>query len=216
MSRHRLIFASFAFFLLYATAHFRNTEAQSCNPSGSIRGRTPPPGQCNDENDSECCKKGQFYPTYTCSPRVSQRTKATLTLNSFEAGGDGGAESECDNKFHPNTAPVVALSTGWYNRGKRCLDYITIYGNGNSVKAMVVDECDSTMGCDSEHDFQPPCANNIVDASKAVWEALGVDEDGDDWGMMDIYWSDASTKRCQNESVRGEDLSFGGARPSTV
>ncbi|KHN42207.1 Putative ripening-related protein 2 [Glycine soja] len=32
--------------------------------------------------------------------------------------------------------------------------------------------CDSTKGCDADHDYQPPCANNIVDASKAVWEAL--------------------------------------------
>jgi hypothetical protein len=37
---------------------------------------------------------------------------------------------------------------------------------------MVVDECDSTMGCDPDHDCQPPCANNIVDASKAGWEGL--------------------------------------------
>ena len=49
-------------------------------------------------------------------------------------------------------------------------------------------ECDSTMGCDSDHDYQPPCENNIVDASKAVWKALGVP--GSDWGGMDIYWSD--------------------------
>jgi hypothetical protein len=84
---------------------------------------------------------------------------------------------------------VVALSTGWYNHGNRCLNFINIHGNGKSVKAMVVDECDSTMGCDSDHDYQPPCANNIVDASKAVWKALGVPES--DWGGMDIYWSDA-------------------------
>ncbi|CAM8889490.1 unnamed protein product [Rhodiola kirilowii] len=112
-----------------------------------------------------------------------------LPSTALRQAGDGGAPSECDDKFHPDTSPVVALSTGWYSRGKRCLDYITIYGNGNSVKAMVVDECDSTMGCDSDHDFQPPCPNNIVDASKAVWKALGVDEG--DWGELDIYWSDA-------------------------
>ncbi|KAK6804522.1 hypothetical protein RDI58_002306 [Solanum bulbocastanum] len=68
---------------------------------------------------------------------------------------------------------VVALSTGWYSGGDRCLNYITVRANGRSVKAKVVDECDSTMGCDDEHDYQPPCPNNIVDASKAVWEALG-------------------------------------------
>ncbi|KAI3743833.1 hypothetical protein L1987_56900 [Smallanthus sonchifolius] len=54
-------------------------------------------------------------------------------------------------------------------------------------KAMVVDECDSTMGCDADHDYQPPCPNNIVDASKAVWKALGVSKDN--WGDLDITWS---------------------------
>ncbi|CAK9164961.1 unnamed protein product, partial [Ilex paraguariensis] len=59
---------------------------------------------------------------------------------------------------------------------------ITIHGNGKSVKAMVVDECDSTMGCDVDHAYQPPCANNIVDASAVVWSALGVpDSEGGGW-----------------------------------
>ncbi|KAJ4824898.1 hypothetical protein Tsubulata_007211 [Turnera subulata] len=38
------------------------------------------------------------------------------------------------------------------------------------------------MGCDSDHDYQPPCPNNIVDDSKAVWKALGVPES--DWGKF--------------------------------
>ncbi|KAL9396904.1 hypothetical protein Peur_011157 [Populus x canadensis] len=164
-------------------------EAQQCRPSGQIRGTNPPPDQCNQENDSDCCKDGKYYTTYKCSPLVSSHTKATLTLNSFEGGGDGGAPSECDNQYHSDDTPVVALSTGWYNHGSRCFNYVNIHGNGKSVKAMVVDECDSTMGCDSDHDYQPPCANNIVDASQAVWKALGVPESH--WGEMDIYWSDA-------------------------
>ncbi|KAJ4824895.1 hypothetical protein Tsubulata_007207, partial [Turnera subulata] len=106
------------------------------------------------------------------------RTKATLTLNNFEKGGDGGAPSECDNQYHSDDTPVVALSTGWFNHSSRCLNFINIYGNGKSVKAM-----------DSDHDYQAPCPNNIVDASKAVWKALGVP--GSDWGELDIYWSDA-------------------------
>ncbi|KAL6290263.1 hypothetical protein ACE6H2_007773 [Prunus campanulata] len=191
-----------------------------------------------------------MYPTYTCSPPLSGSTKAYLTLNSFEAGGDGGGPSECDNKYHNDNTPVVALSTGWYsnggrchnnitisangrsvvamvvdecdstegcgdgggpsecdnkyhndntpvvalstgwyNNGGRCHNNITISANGRSVVAMVVDECDSTEGCDADHDYQPPCPNNIVDASKAVWKALGVPEDN--WGGLDITWSDA-------------------------
>ncbi|KAM7261138.1 hypothetical protein ACFE04_026613 [Oxalis oulophora] len=164
---------------------------QTCNPSGNIRGRKAPQGQCNKENDSDCCSPGKLYPIYRCSPSVSGHTKATLTINSFAKGGDGGGPSECDNQYHPDNEPVVALSTGWYNGGSRCLKYVNVYGNGNSVKAKVVDECDSTMGCDYDHDYQPPCANNIVDASKAVWKALGVSENSNDWGYMDIYWSDA-------------------------
>ncbi|KAI3827025.1 hypothetical protein L1987_01087 [Smallanthus sonchifolius] len=164
-------------------------HAQTCNPSGSILGTEPPSGKCNTENNSDCCEEGTSYTTYTCSPPVSSSTTATLTLNSFEKGGDGGSESACDTSFHSNEEALVALSTGWYNDGSRCDKFITINGNGQSVQALVVDECDSRNGCDEEHAYQPPCRNNIVDASKAVWEALGVSEDNR--GELDITWSDA-------------------------
>ncbi|CAA2984240.1 Hypothetical predicted protein [Olea europaea subsp. europaea] len=177
------------FVVLFLATHFSEARLQGCKPSGNIIGKKPPPGQCNQENDSDCCKQGKSYPTYKCSPPVSGSTKAVLTINSFEKGGDGGAPSECDNKYHSDNTPVVALSTGWYSGGSRCLNNITVSANGRSVTAMVVDECDSTMGCDDDHDYQPPCPNNIVDASKAVWKALGVPEDN--WGDLDITWSDA-------------------------
>ena len=166
-----------------------SVEAGTCKPSGKFRGRKPPPKRCNMENNSDCCVQGKNYTTYKCSPLVSRRTKATLTINSFEKGGDGGGPSACDNKFHSNNIPVVALSTGWFNNKQRCLNNITIYANRRKVNAMVIDECDSTQGCDAEHDFQPPCKNNIVDASKAVWKALAVPERN--WGLLGIYWSDA-------------------------
>ncbi|TYH38724.1 hypothetical protein ES332_D12G129500v1 [Gossypium tomentosum] len=177
----------FICFVLIITDCFA-VEADTCKPSGKLKGKKPPPGKCNQENDSDCCIEGKFYTTYKCSPPVSSHTKAKLTINSFEPGGDGGGRSECDNHYHSDDDPVVALSTGWFNHKKRCSKYINIHGNGKSVKAKVVDECDSTMGCDSVHDYQPPCPNNIVDASKAVWKALGVPKD--DWGEMNIYWSD--------------------------
>ncbi|XP_071726356.1 uncharacterized protein [Rutidosis leptorrhynchoides] len=191
---------SFCFHLFLAlliTSSFK-INAQTCKPSGSIRGIKPPPGQCNRENDSNCCKQGKLYTTYTCSPSDTSDTKATLTINSFQKGGDGGGPSECDNQYHNDDTPVVALSTGWYEGGDRCHKYITINGNGRSVKAMVVDECDSTMGCDSDHDYQPPCPNNIVDASKAVWKALGVSENN--WGNLDITWSECCKP---SGSIRG-------------
>ncbi|KAJ0102883.1 hypothetical protein Patl1_03741 [Pistacia atlantica] len=40
--------------------------------------------------------------------------------------------------------------------------------------AKVVDECDSVNGCDHDHDYPPPCSNDIVDGSDAVWHALGL------------------------------------------
>ncbi|KAJ6872800.1 ripening-related protein 1 [Populus alba x Populus x berolinensis] len=106
-------------------------------------------------------------------------------MNSFEAGGDGGGPSECDKQYHSDDTPVVALSTGWFDHKSRCHNNITITANGRSVAAMVVDECDSTMGCDEVHDYQPPFDNNIVDASKVVWKALGVPEDN--WGWIELH-----------------------------
>ncbi|KAK8356070.1 hypothetical protein V6Z12_A05G331700 [Gossypium hirsutum] len=144
------VICSTVFPLLCILLLFLSVEAQTCSPSGKIKGKTPPPGQCNQENDFDCCKDGKC------------QTKATLTLNSFERDGDGGAPSECDNQYHSDDDPVVALSTRWYNNGKRCLNYINIHGNGKSVRAKVVDE--------------------------SVWKALGVPENN--WGGMDIYWTD--------------------------
>jgi len=166
-------------------------EAQQCRPSGRLLGKKPPKGQCNRGNNSDCCENGKHYATYKCSPPVSKATKATLTINSFQKNGDGGSPSECDGKFHSDRTPVVALSTGWFSSKKRCNREIIIRGNGRSVKAKVVDECDSTVGCDKAHDFQPPCPNNIVDASEAVWNALGVNKNDGRRGQMAVTWSDA-------------------------
>ncbi|GJS63712.1 putative RlpA-like double-psi beta-barrel domain-containing protein [Tanacetum coccineum] len=107
------------------------------------------------------------------------RIKATMTINGFEKGGSGGGPSKCDGKYHSDNTPVVALSTQWYNHGKRCEKFINIYYKDRSVKAKVVDECDSARGCD----------NDIVDASKAVWNALRVPKS--QWYETKVTWSDA-------------------------
>jgi len=181
--------ASFLFLVFMIITNLLHSKAQQCRPSGRIKGEKAPSGQCNQENDSDCCVQGKMYTAYKCSPSVSTHTKAFLTLNSFQKGGDGGGPSACDNQYHSDDTPVVALSTGWFNNKSRCLNKIKISANGRSVVATVVDECDSRAGCDKEHDYQPPCNNNIVDASKAVWKALGVPHD--QWGGLDITWSDA-------------------------
>ncbi|XP_060969964.1 putative ripening-related protein 1 [Cannabis sativa] len=162
--------------------------ASKCRPSGRIKGKKLPPGECME--DDLCCVEGRMYKVYECSPSVTAHTKAYMTINSFEGGGDGGAPAKCDNRYYSDDTPVVALSTGWYEGGSRCLKNVTIRApSGRSVEAMVVDECDSSVGCGKDEDYQPPCANNVVDASKAVWKALGVPPR--DWGDLDITWSDA-------------------------
>ncbi|KAL8495277.1 hypothetical protein ACS0TY_019431 [Phlomoides rotata] len=187
MRNQNVPFLIFILFSVVVTLSLK-VEAKPCVPSGKVKGKKPPKDQCNRAHDSDCCEQGKSYDVYKCSPKVSARTKAVLTLNGFEKGGDGGGPSECDGKFHSDNTPVVALSTGWFNNMKRCFQNITIHGNGKSVKAMVVDECDSTQGCDRNHDYQPPCTNNIVDASEAVWRALGVPKK--QWGLMKIHWSE--------------------------
>ncbi|CAL4934071.1 unnamed protein product [Urochloa decumbens] len=126
---------------------------QTCQPSGSIPGRS---GDCNPENGSECCKDGQRYTTYACSPRPPHAQQ---------------------------------LRRGRRRRRSRCRKHIVIRATskGRTVRALVVDECDSTVGCDKEHNLEPPCRNNIVDGSPAVWDALGLNKDD---GQAQITWSD--------------------------
>ncbi|MCO5598869.1 hypothetical protein L7F22_052968 [Adiantum nelumboides] len=140
-------------------------------------------------NSDNCCKTHSCH-KLDCSPAVTRNTPAILTVNDFSRGGDGGGPSECDGKYHSNKKRVVALSTGWYKQGSRCGKTIHIHGNGRSTSATVVDECDSRHGCDSEHAGQPPCPNNVVDVSDAVWKALGVSKSDDRYGFMDITWHD--------------------------
>lgn len=46
---------------------------------------------------------------------------------------------------------------------------LTYMGTGKLLKL--------TMGCDGGHSYQPRCVNYIINASGAVWEALGVPTD---------------------------------------
>ncbi|XP_024517101.1 putative ripening-related protein 1 [Selaginella moellendorffii] len=157
-----------------------------CRASGFLHAPKSSKG-CKD-----CCQVGKSYPQFKCSPPVTKFTKAILTVNDFQPGGDGGGASECDSKFHSNNDLVVALSTGWFAKGKRCGRFVIIHApSGKSVRARVVDECDSLRGCDAEHGFYPPCQPNLVDASPSVWRALGVSKNSDKFGWMDITWSDA-------------------------
>ena len=107
-------------------------------------------------------------------------TSAVMTVNGFQRGEEGGGPSECDGQYHNDKDNLVALSTRWYENGHRCHKKIRITSvhNGRSVEATVVDECDSRRGC----------KDNIVDTSKAVWEALGLNTN---IGEVPVTWSDA-------------------------
>ncbi|TVU18758.1 hypothetical protein EJB05_34871, partial [Eragrostis curvula] len=90
----------------------------------------------------------------------------------FASGGDGGGTSACTGKFYGDNRKHIVIRVA----------------NGNTVRALVVDECDSTLGCDKEHNFEPPCGNRVVDGSLAVWMALGLNKDD---GQVRVTWSEA-------------------------
>ncbi|XBH57966.1 hypothetical protein VPH35_079490 [Triticum aestivum] len=132
-------------------------DAAGCQPSGYLPGRS---GNCEMSNSPDCCVDGRQARTEVFRPSATTRT----------------------------TTMVVTLSTGWFNGMSRCGRTIKITGNGgSSVSAKVVDECDFVKGCDAEHNYEEPCANNVVDASPAVWGALGLVHN---IGTQDVTWSD--------------------------
>ncbi|KAK9757960.1 hypothetical protein RND81_01G196700 [Saponaria officinalis] len=160
-------------------------EGQNCRSTGVFRGNSPPAGQCS----GDCCVQNQVYFTFECSPTVTNQTPGILTYRTFQNSA-GVAPSKCDNKYHSDSTPVVALSTGWYNGGTRCGKAILITANGKTVKGVVVDECDSTKGCDAQEGYHPPCGYNVVAGNKAVWKALGVSTSQS--GQVSITWSDVN------------------------
>ena len=129
---------------------------------------------------------------------MTSSTPAILLTNDFSEGGNGGGPSECDGRYHSNSDLIVSLSTGWYNGGLLCGTMIKIMAdNGRSARAMVVDECDSRLGCDEEHSGQPPCENNIINGSDAVWTALGVDKE---LGKVNVNWTKAIDVGCDSSN----------------
>lgn len=112
--------------------HYSALVVGKCGPSGHLHGKE---GHCNPDHDSDCCMAGKMYPQYRCSPLVNGQTQAHMTINGFSEGDDGGGPSEYDNSYHNDNEMVVALSTGWYNHGSRCLKNIRIDANGKSVLA---------------------------------------------------------------------------------
>jgi hypothetical protein len=103
-----------------------------------------------------------------------------MMVNGFQKGEEGGGAAACDGRFHSNDDLIVALSSWWYAGRKRYHKKIRITSadTGRTVKAQVMDECDSHGGC----------RDNILDSSRVVWKKLGLDTDA---GKVDVTWSDA-------------------------
>lgn len=99
--------------------------------SGKVVGKKLPP----EENDSDLCVPGKVLLNLQMFAASLQPYQAFLTFNVFEESGD--SPPYCDEKFHPNDTPVVALSTGWYDNASRCLKHINVTANGHSVLALV-------------------------------------------------------------------------------
>uniref|UniRef100_A0A803KQ50 Uncharacterized protein n=2 Tax=Chenopodium quinoa TaxID=63459 RepID=A0A803KQ50_CHEQI len=169
-------------FVLLLVSFSVQVEGQYCRSTGHFRALSPPPGQCT----YKCCVENNVYFTFECSPLVTPQTEGILALKSFQ-----NSQSKCNNtNNHSDRSLVVALSTGWYNGGARCGNRIVIRGNRQIVVAKVVDECDSTKGCNAEEGYHPPCGRDIVAASMAVWQALGIPQRL--WGApINIKWADA-------------------------
>ncbi|XP_078169007.1 putative ripening-related protein 1 [Carex rostrata] len=157
----------------------------TCHASGYLIGKS---GSCITQDYADCCQEGELYPQYSCSPPVTNNTDAVMDLGGFSNASEAGGPAECDNKYHNDTDLVVSLSTGWYNGGSRCTKKIRINGNGKSVLATVVDECDSVNGCMTNQNYEPPCSNNVIIASPGVWHALGIPTNME---QATITWSDA-------------------------
>ncbi|KAJ6960855.1 hypothetical protein NC653_038764 [Populus alba x Populus x berolinensis] len=61
-------------------------------------------------------------PTYAKEEAINSPSSPPPSGNCPLSGerDEGGAPSECDERYHAKTERVVALSTGWYDGGSRC------------------------------------------------------------------------------------------------
>lgn len=65
--------------LVFATLTYcLDARREACQPNGKIRGIKPPPGQCNPEHDSDCCKQGKMY-TFVAN-KIDDNHQALLTF----------------------------------------------------------------------------------------------------------------------------------------
>ncbi|KAJ8766187.1 hypothetical protein K2173_021704 [Erythroxylum novogranatense] len=106
-----------------------------------------------------------------------QNMKANLTFRDFSKRG-GGEKATCGDKYYRNTKNVVAISSDWLGDDEeRCNKQISITGNGVTVTAEVVDECD--------------ISDNCIAASRSVGKGLGIRRRKARKESIEVTWSDA-------------------------
>lgn len=118
--------------------------------------------------DSSAASTGSLSSPVTGSNSESCKTTGRLTYNNFSGSGPGSSGGgACTGGFYSDSQLVIALATPIFNGGSNCGKEVTIRYGGKSVKAVVVDECASSDGCPA----------NALDASKGVWNVLGINLD---------------------------------------
>ncbi|KAK1267020.1 putative ripening-related protein 5 [Acorus gramineus] len=129
-----------------------------------------------------CTQNGDCAPNLTC---VDGRCARNL---------------ECGDLFPPPPAAppplpppppvelVVSMSTGWFVRGDLCgrKVSITAISGRRTVVARVVSQCNSVSGCRGLLGLKPPCGNNVIEGTRAVYMALGLHPFGSD---QSVYWT---------------------------
>ncbi|KAI6702490.1 hypothetical protein NL676_011626 [Syzygium grande] len=177
----------FILIVLFLGSNHLGVEAQPCKPSGRFRGRKPPPKQCNLKIISNAAKKAaSTQPTGARLPfpiKPKTHKLSTALKKAVMAVGDPSV-----------IRSTIRIVLWWWlcRQG----GWTTSTGASKILLSTLTEEVSrpwlwmrmTTKGCDPARDYQPPCPSNIVDASKAVWKALGVPSH--DWGELDIYWSD--------------------------
>uniref|UniRef100_A0A0E0K2T3 Wall-associated receptor kinase galacturonan-binding domain-containing protein n=1 Tax=Oryza punctata TaxID=4537 RepID=A0A0E0K2T3_ORYPU len=147
----------------------RELAADECTPSGTVELKPNRNPKCQG-----CCKRNQTYPTYDCSPptSTSRTTKAVMTLHDFDPLAPRGNVDT--NGGFPGGAlhgvvfqPAITLSKGYPDLCQQ--------QDRNRPG-----ECDSQDGCNVGTYYLPPCGPNIIAASPAVWEILGLGATGNE------------------------------------
>ncbi|CAJ1950107.1 unnamed protein product [Sphenostylis stenocarpa] len=135
---------------------------QACGWTLKVPPAGPPPGKCNRENESECCHKGKMGMEEALQNVTTRFTQTTLQLCHYQLDGS-------------ITEGVITISSSLQmEEGSMPWLLMSVIPEEGVMLNMISSLHAPTM---------------LLDASEAVWKALGVPKR--DWGELDILWSDA-------------------------